>query len=152
MINKTLVLDMDGTFVDLYGVENWLADLRSFSTRPYEIAKPLVDTDTLGLVIDNFRALGWQVEVVSWSSKESNKTYDGLVEKAKKEWLARHGLVFDKISVVPYGTPKRDCIDTSGFCFLADDSKEVIAEWETNKNCFSIGVDNLIENLLALLY
>ena len=40
-MEKILNFDMDGTFVDLYGVENWLDDLTNSRTRPYEIAKPL---------------------------------------------------------------------------------------------------------------
>ena len=41
-MEKKIWLDMDGTFVDLYGVENWLPMLRAEETTPYEIAKPLV--------------------------------------------------------------------------------------------------------------
>ena len=40
---KTYFFDMDGTFVDLYGVDNWLDDLINEKTRPYDEAKPLVN-------------------------------------------------------------------------------------------------------------
>ena len=38
-----IYFDMDGTIADLYGVENWLNDLRTERTTPYEIATPLCD-------------------------------------------------------------------------------------------------------------
>ena len=44
-MNRTLVFDMDGTIANLYGVENWLEDLRSFNPRPYIVAEPMYDMD-----------------------------------------------------------------------------------------------------------
>ena len=46
---EIVYLDCDGTWVDLYGVENWLDDLKNKSARPYEVAKPLVNLSKLTL-------------------------------------------------------------------------------------------------------
>ena len=35
-----IFFDMDGTFVNLYGIENWLEDLQEENVRPYRDAKP----------------------------------------------------------------------------------------------------------------
>ena len=39
----TIWFDMDGTIADLYGVDGWLDNLINEDTRPYDIAKPLVN-------------------------------------------------------------------------------------------------------------
>ena len=40
---KRICLDMDGTFVNLYGVENWLEMITNEETTPYTIAKPSIN-------------------------------------------------------------------------------------------------------------
>ena len=50
---KVIVFDMDGTIADLYGVTNWLADLRNFNPRPYAEALPLCDMAKLKEVLKN---------------------------------------------------------------------------------------------------
>ena len=37
---RTIWFDLDGTLVDLYGVEGWLEDLTNHNERPYREAKP----------------------------------------------------------------------------------------------------------------
>ena len=71
-MNKTLVFDMDGTIANLYGVEGWLDDLINKSVRPYEIAEPMYDMDTLVLVLEMLKGLGWKIAVTSWLAKNSN--------------------------------------------------------------------------------
>ena len=56
---KYLCFDMDGTIADLYGVENWLNDLRNENARPYRVAKPIYDMDTLNFLLDALKSQGW---------------------------------------------------------------------------------------------
>ena len=55
MMNRRICLDMDGTFVDLYGVENWLSMLRAEETTPYEIAKPLVNLSLMARYLNKLQ-------------------------------------------------------------------------------------------------
>lgn len=129
-MNKTLVLDMDGTFVDLYGVENWLSDLRSFNTRPYEVAKPLVDLEDFIFVLELLRGLGWRIAITSWLSKESTKEYDDLVRVAKAGWLTANNIPVDEVHFVKYGTTKANCTrHLGGFQILADDNEKIRKGW-----------------------
>ena len=47
MSERIINFDMDGTIADLYGVDGWLNDLINGDTRPYDIAKPLVNMSAL---------------------------------------------------------------------------------------------------------
>ena len=73
--SKVINFDMDGTIANLYGVEGWLEDLRAENIRPYELAKPLYDMDTLNEILDILRGMGWKVVVTTWLAKESTKAY-----------------------------------------------------------------------------
>ena len=98
---KAINLDMDGTFVDLYGVNNWLENLINKSTRPYEIAKPLVNLSALARVLNRKQREGYQINVISWTAKNSTQEYNKRVEEAKRTWLAKHlpSVKFDNISI-----------------------------------------------------
>lgn len=153
MMNKVLVFDMDGTIADLYKVENWLTDLRAYNPRPYEVAKPMYDMETMADVLTMLQAKGWKVVVTTWLSKDSTKAYDEMVSKAKLDWLAKHNFPFDEIHLVSYGTPKSTCTNhLGGIQFLFDDNAEVRREWESNRNRFSVdATNNIMEKLIDLL-
>ena len=68
---KTYFFDMDGTFVDLYGVDNWLDDLINEKTRPYDEAKPLVNLARLAKAMNKARRNGNKVCIVSWLAKNA---------------------------------------------------------------------------------
>ena len=106
MTEKALVFDMDGTIADLYGVKNWLEDLRASNPRPYEVAKPLVDMDALNILLDTFKSKGWKIIVTTWLAKGSSTNYDNLVREAKIAWLRKYNFPFDEIHLVKYGTTK----------------------------------------------
>ena len=72
---KVLVFDMDGTIANLYGVENWLADLRAENPRPYRVAEPMYDMDVLASILGILRLNGWKIVVTSWLSMGSTKAY-----------------------------------------------------------------------------
>lgn len=86
-MNKTIVFDMDGTIADFYGVENWLIEIRNESTKPYEIAEPLYNIETLNTILEFLKMSGWRIVVTSWLAKDSTKEYKEKVRKAKLEWL-----------------------------------------------------------------
>lgn len=104
----TINFDLDGTLVDLYGVENWLSMLKAEDTTPYEIAKPLVNFSVLSRYLNKLIDSGVKVNVISWTSKGGSKEYNEKVAKVKREYLAKHlpSVKFSNIYIVDYGTPK----------------------------------------------
>lgn len=149
-MTKVLVFDMDGTIANLYGVENWLADLRAYNPRPYEVATPMYDMDLLNLLLDVLKAQGWKIAVTSWLSMDSTAEYDKAVRKAKREWLERYNFPFDEIHLVKYGTTKANCTrHLGGYQILVDDNEKVRNGWglggTINAN------ENIIEKLMELL-
>jgi hypothetical protein len=149
-MNKTLVFDMDGTIADLYKVENWLEDLRSFNPRPYIVAKPMYDMKLLNGLLNELKASGWKVVVVSWLSKESTRAYDKEVRKAKREWLEKNNFPFDEIHLVKYGTTKANCTrKLGGYQVLVDDNEQVRKGWNLGS---TINANNdIIIDLASLL-
>jgi hypothetical protein len=149
-MNRTLVFDMDGTIANLYGVENWLEDLRSFNPRPYIVAEPMYDMDTLKVILEMLKCQGWRIVVTSWLSKESTREYDRMVREAKREWLAKYDFPFDEIHLVAYGTTKANCTRRlGGYQILVDDNEMVRKGWNLG-NTINAN-ENIIEKLLDLL-
>ena len=145
-MTKTLVFDMDGTIADLYGVENWLADLRAENPRPYVEAKPLYNMDILNNLIKLLKAEGWGVVVTTWLAKDSTKEYDRLVREAKLAWLEKYNFPYDEIHLVKYGTTKANCTrKKGGLQILVDDNEKVRAGWNLGTTI------NANENILAEL-
>lgn len=104
----TINFDMDGTIANLYGVENWLEYLINEDTTPYEIAAPLLRLSALAKRLNNLQRLGYELAVISWLSKSGSDEYNEAVAMAKLAWLAEHlpSVHWDRITIVPYGTPK----------------------------------------------
>lgn len=148
-MNKTLVFDMDGTIANLYEVENWLEDLRSFNPRPYIIAEPMYDMVLLNALLNELKNNGWKIVVTSWLSKDSTKAYDKEVRKAKREWLERYNFPVDEIHLVKYGTTKANCTrKLGGYQVLVDDNKQVRNGWNLGS---TINANNDIITELAML-
>lgn len=136
--------DMDGTFVDLYGVENWLEMLQNYDEKPYVIAKPLINMNSFARCLNCLQKKGYKIGIISWLAKNSNTEYDEKVTKAKKEWLKKHlkSVQFDYVDIVKYGTPKNE--NRKGILF--DDE-------EQNRNIWGLGsydVYNILEMLREL--
>ena len=142
---KTINFDMDGTIASLYDVEGWLEMLRAFDPTPYEVAKPLVNLSLLARTIHQLQNAGYKVAIISWLSKCSTEDYDRAVTQAKLKWLAKHlpSVVWDEISIVPYGTPKSEC----GCGILFDDEERNRNEW----NGIAFDEKDLIANLKMIL-
>ena len=127
-MEKKIYFDCDGTFVDLYGVENWLDYLINSNPYPYMVARPLVNLSHMARLIHKAQKEGYKVGIISWLSKSGNEEYDRLVTTAKNEWLKKHlpSVTFDEIHIVKYGTSKASL----GKGILFDDEEKNRKEWE----------------------
>jgi len=137
---RAIYFDMDGTIADLYGVENWLPDLRAERVRPYAEAKPLINMQALARMLNRLTAQGYSVNIISWTSRGGSDEYNEAVAEVKKEWLKKHlkSVKFAEIYIIPYGTPKSSC----GCGILFDDEEKNREEWGngsfSEKEIFSI--------------
>lgn len=138
---KTIVFDMDGTIADLYGVDGWLNDLINGDTRPYDIAKPLVNMSALARRLNALQRKGYIINIISWTSKSGTAEYNERVKVAKLNWLAKHlkSVKFNNVYIVPYGTPKHEI--SSGILF--DDEIG-------NRTAWGVGAYD-IDNILGVL-
>ena len=143
-MKKEIWFDMDGTIADLYGVEGWLDMLLNENTKPYEIAKPLVNMRELAKVLNKLIEKGWEIGVISWLAKNGTNDYNKKVANAKMKWLAKHlkSVRFAKIDIVEYGTPKQ--INRNGILF--DDEKQN----RENRLGIAYNVENIIQVLREL--
>lgn len=148
--NKILVFDMDGTIVDLYGVENWLEMLKAEDDTPYKIAKPLYNMSLLNLIINILKEKGWKIIITTWLAKESSDNYDEKVKKAKIEWLKKVNFPYDEIYITKYGVIKTSCTKKyGGFQILIDDNEEVRENWDLGKVINAN--ENILEKLINLI-
>lgn len=146
---KAIYFDMDGTIADFYGVENWLGYLLKEQTKPYRVAKPLVNMRQLGKEIRRLQGLGYSVGIISWGSKGARNAYLQKIQRAKLGWLYEHlgSVTFSHVFIVPYGTPK----SMLGGGILFDDEERNRDGWEAagvaNK---AYNVDNIIKVLKGI--
>lgn len=149
-MEKILVFDMDGTIADLYGVQNWLEDLRAENPRPYINAKPIYEVDVLNTLLQIFKDNGWKIVVTTWLAKGSTKAYDRLVREAKLAWLDTYNFPYDEIHLVKYGTTKANCTrHLGGFQVLIDDNADVRKGWNLGDTIDAN--ENILEQLVDLL-
>ena len=143
-MNITINFDMDGTIADLYGVENWLEYLLAEDTTPYAVATPLVRLATLARRLNTLQRNGYEIAVISWLSKSGSDEYNAKVTEVKLDWLKKHlpSVAWDRITIVPYGTPKQN------FCnnpldILFDDEERNRENWTGR----AYDVQNILEIL-----
>ena len=143
-MNITINFDMDGTIADLYANPNWLPLLRAFDPTPYATAKPLLRLNVLARKLNELQKQGYEIAVISWLSKESNPAYDELVTATKKAWLAKHlpSVKWDRITIVPYGTPKEN--------FCGNPLDVLFDDEERNRNNWT-GRAYDVKNILEIL-
>ena len=129
-MNITINFDMDGTIADLYANPNWLPMLRAFDPTPYATAKPLLRLNTLARKLNELQKQGYELAIISWLSKESNPAYDEAVTATKMAWLAEHlpSVHWDRITIIPYGTPKENYCHTP-LDILFDDEERNRNNW-----------------------
>lgn len=110
MLEKKIWFDMDGTIANLYGVENWLDMLIAKDPTPYAQAEPMLNMSALARLLHKAQRLGYEIGIISWLSKNSNRAYDMQVTQVKVEWLKAHlpSVEWNEIHIVAYGTPKHE--------------------------------------------
>lgn len=143
-MTKTIWFDMDGTIVDLYGVENWLDDITNERVDAYKNAKPLINMQVLARHLNRLIKQGYEIGVISWLAKGSTAHYDDKVIKAKRKWLSTHlkSVNFAYIDIVKYGTPKEKGRDG----ILFDDEIQNRNNW----NGIAYNVNNILKILATL--
>lgn len=153
-MTKMIVFDMDGTIADLYAVPNWLQMLRAEDPTPYTMAKPMWEMDILADVLNELRANGIEIRVVTWLSKDSTEEYKNLVRKAKLEWLEEMGFPFDNFHGVQYGATKansvRRYLEEEEMAILIDDNAKVRNGWTLGETVdpTTTNIIEFLENLL----
>lgn len=142
-----ICFDMDGTIADLYGVNGWLDYLLTENTKPYEMAKPMVNMSLLARLLNKAQRNGHKLAVISWTSKSGSRQYNEAVTEVKKAWLAKHlpSVKWDEINIVPYGYRKA-LFAESAQDVLFDDEERNRNEWTGN----AYDVRNIVETLKAL--
>ena len=136
--------DMDGTLANFYGVDGWLDFLMCGDPTPYAEAKPLFNFSALARVLHRLQKEGHEICIISWLAKNSNDDFDNMVIETKKKWLAKHlpSVVWDRVTIVPYGTPKEQL----GCDILFDDEIQNRENWIGQ----AYDVENILEVLKAL--
>ena len=129
-LNITINFDLDGTIADLYGVDGWLEMLIAHDETPYAIAEPLLRLNLLARRLNTLQRNGYNIAIISWLSKSGNADYNERVTNAKLDWLARHlpSVVWDRITIIEYGTPKENYCETP-FDILFDDEEQNRENW-----------------------
>lgn len=141
-----IFFDMDGTIANLYAVENWLDFLKAEEITPYKEAKPMVNMSQLARQLNRLQAMGYEIGIISWTSKNGTAEYNEAVKRTKLRWLQKHlpSVLWDEIYIVEYGTPKSNF----GNGILFDDEKD-------NRKCWSAADDENYafsqENIIAVL-
>jgi len=146
-INITINFDMDGTIADLYGEENWLNDLINERTTPYANAKPLLRLATLARMLNTLKKNGYNLAVISWLSKSGTEEYNERVTAVKMAWLEKHlpSVKWDRITIIPYGTPKENYCENP-LDILFDDEEKNRVNWTGR----AFNVENIIDTLKTL--
>lgn len=143
-MTRQINFDMDGTLANFYGVDGWLECLINGDATPYAVAKPLFNFSALARRLNTLQRNGYEICVISWLAKNSTADFDARVAEVKKEWLKKHlpSVKWDKITIVPYGTPKSTC----GEGILFDDEEPNRNEWKGT----AYNVENILEVLKKL--
>lgn len=143
-MNITINFDMDGTIADLYGVENWLEYLINEDTFPYANAQPLLRLSALARKLNALQRAGYDLAVISWLSKSGSEAYNEEVTAVKLNWLKTHlpSVAWDRITIVPYGTPKQNYCN-SPFDILFDDEAKNRDNWT--------GIAYDVQNIMEVL-
>lgn len=146
-MKKKLYFDLDGTLVDLYGVDGWLDDLIKESVRPYVEARPLVNMARLEKELNRLHDEGYTIGVITCLSKSGSKFYNDFVSSVKRSWLMAHfvGFRFDEIHCIEYTDHK----EKFGDGILFDDNDEVRKNW-TKAGNRAYDVDDILEVLKKL--
>lgn len=147
MKKVSINFDLDGTIVDFYGVENYIDYLKANDPYPYIHAAPLLNLSLLARRLNQLQRMGYEINIISWLARNSNPVYDLDVTIAKLHWLQRHlpSVRWDKINIVPYGTPKYRFAEDG---ILFDDEAKNRDSWNCGK---AYDVDNILDILSTMV-
>ena len=139
-----ICFDMDGTIADLYGVENWLSYLIAEDTTPYKEARPMVNMNALARRLNALQRKGYEIGVISWTSKNGSAQYNANVDSVKRAWLHKHlaSVRFDFIEIVPYGYNKNN---------FAKNIEDILFDDEENNRKNWGGKAYDVKNILKIL-
>jgi 5'(3')-deoxyribonucleotidase len=151
-MRKKIIFDMDGTIADLYGEEKWLCRLLNEEVGLFENLKPMHDKTKLTEILNKLSALGFELEIRTWTPKNVSPEYVKKVEQEKREWTRKNFPMIENIYCLPYGTPKQRLnLKKAKLEILVDDNEKILKMWETPKQRKTIKADSeLIEKLQAL--
>ena len=150
-MNRSINWDMDGSLNRFYDVPNWLEKLQAEDPSPYLEAEPMWDMEKLNEVLEKLREAGWEINVITWLSKNSSEEYKDAVREAKKAWLEKWGFVYDHFHGVQYGATKADSVrERTDYGILIDDNAKVRDGWHLGET-IDPTTTNIIVALAALL-
>lgn len=126
-MQKIINFDMDGTLANFYGVPEWLECLENSDPYPYAAAEPLLNFSLLARLLNRLQRNGYEINIISWLSRSGTEEFNEEVADIKLEWLSSHlpSVHFDRISIIPYGTPK----SLYGDGILFDDEEKNRNDW-----------------------
>lgn len=141
---KEIWFDMDGTFVNLYGVKDWLNYLVNEETTPYEIATPLFNMSAFARILNKLIKNGYKINIVSWASKGATEEYCKRIAQSKIKWIKTHlnSVNFNRIEIVPYGTYKEK---------VANFSKGILFDDEVTNRKYWSGIAYDVDNIIGVL-
>lgn len=124
-LDVEICFDMDGTLVDLYGVDNWLDMLEAEDTTPYKVAAPMVRLASLARRLNNLQERGAILKVISWTAKNGSPAYNRRVAAQKRAWLKKHmpSVKWNRIAIIPYGSNKAEEVERTAAILFDDDSR-----------------------------
>lgn len=150
-MNRSINFDMDGSINKFYDVPDWLPKLRAEDPSPYLDAEPMWDMEKLNEVLEKLREAGWEINVITWLSKNSSEEYKDAVREAKKAWLEKWSFVYDHFHGVQYGATKADSVrERTDYGILIDDNAKVRDGWHLGET-IDPTTTNIIVALAALL-
>ena len=135
---NAILLDMDGTISDTYSVPNWLEQLRTGSTLPFEIALPLVNENTLLSLFE-----GENIVICTMLPKgvQLGTPYADACQRAKQQWLERYFPSLTNVLFMEYSNDK-SLGEYSKKCLLVDDSDII----RNNFNGYTLNASVLLED------
>lgn len=144
----TIYFDMDGTIADLFGVKGWLKAIEREETTPYEVAKPLFDRNEMDKVMNELKANGYKIGIITYVAYDSTKEYADRIRKAKREWLKKNFPYATEIHMTDHKTPKHWTAKDKGI--LVDDCRENREHWTKGETINAYKAD-IVKELKALI-
>ena len=116
----TVLLDMDGTIADLYGIENWLPRLRNSDENIFLECAPMVTQEVL---FETFPQDKFEIKIKSMTPLGATVEYCENVIKQKTQWLKKYFPKIENMAFLEYGEDKKE--KGSRTMYLVDDSEKI---------------------------